>query len=319
MNKLNEIIFWQNLFEAKMVNLYGMSFQMLFHFLMKAKFKGDFDTPKPSGNMGDFGNDGYIGREGIYFSVYSPHTSKPNSKKIITKFESDFNKLIENKDKWPYELKKFVFVLNIEGKIELLSPKILITRDNFQKKYQKITIEFWTQTDLNKIFTSLSIEEKSYIIKDSYISVDSNFSIDASFIDILITKLIKYELNYRKVDYNLIKFDSKIKLNNLTPSRADDLRHAGYYIKNLNDILDQLYEYSSEYLSNHIKEIYEKSLLNSSDSNIQFDYIESQLNDSKSQFLILFDKKTRRDQVLVIMSKFFENCTIFKKGEGNEI
>jgi hypothetical protein len=69
-----------------------------------------------------------------------------------------------------------------------------------------------------------------------------------------------------------------------------------------------------------MKNFYLESKQKYNNSQFQFDYILSKIINTDRSILYLFDKKIVRDHALIIMSKYFENCTIFESEEPkNEI
>ena len=112
-----------------------------------------------------------------------------------------------------------------------------------------------------------------------------------------------------------MEFEKKIAFNNLDDNRASDLLSASYSINTIDQVLDELDSTGllQEQLSDLLRKIYEEAKDKLSDENQIFDYIISKLMETSSTDLREIDLKIIRETVLIIMSKYFENCTIFEK------
>lgn len=310
---MNNLLYSQIL-KNRMNTSFGYDFQYLFFEILKSLYTDDFIMPKPQGRHGDRKNDGYIPSEGKYFAIYGPETYDLNISYTCQKMEQDLTGLLENIENgnWTYTINSFVFVVNtrynkivpveINQKVEELNNKT------------GINIFLWTSYDVELLFNELPENKKQFVLQ-CYTTLDS-FSLSIQVLNSIIEKVNTVEFKKSKID-GLMAFEDKIKFNNISEDRTADLLAASYNINSLDSILDELDNTGvlQEELSSLLKNIYEESKDKFSDENQIFDNIICEMMRTSSQDLNQINIKIIRETVLIIMSKYFENCTIFEKGE----
>jgi hypothetical protein len=139
-------------FREKIWKKNGKEFQTFFEEIMN-KALSDFRKIKPYGKMGDGGNDGYIGKNGIYFQVYAPNEPIINDRAASKKFQDDFSTLQRQWDDIS-KITKYNFVYNdkYSGSIQLLeAAKKKLSSENPEINFNLLLAE-----DLERIFFSLS-------------------------------------------------------------------------------------------------------------------------------------------------------------------
>lgn len=299
-------------FENKIYKCFGYEFQNIFFAIMKSKYNDDFIMPKPQGRIGDKKNDGYIPSKGEYFAVYGPESFDLDKNYTILKLKTDLEGLINNikNGEWKYELKKFVFVVNTRNN-DTFYTEVVQTAEELAIKYS-IEVVLWGSYEVRKEFNSLSIEEKKFVLQ-TYVSLD-NFSLNIPILNTLIEKLCNSNYKKTKID-GIMEFKEKIRFNNLSDDRATDLVYSSYNINSLDLALNSLDSTGviQEQLAQLLKDIYDEAKKICDNEDEVFDYLVSKLMDESSGNLKSINFKLVRETVIIIMSKYFENCTIFEK------
>lgn len=308
---MNNLLYAQ-IFDNKIYTCGGYDFQYLFFEIMKNKYKEQFVMPKPQGRYGDKKNDGYIVDKGQYFAVYGPDSYDLNISYTISKMDTDLTGLIENINSgaWKNPVNTFIFVVNTRHN-NILPVEIIQKTEELSNKYG-IYVTVWTSYDLRSIFNELTEPQKQFILQ-SYVALD-NITLNIQVLNKIIEKVNKLNCSKSKID-GIMEFEKKIAFNNLDDNRASDLLSASYSINTIDQVLDELDSTGllQEQLSDLLRKIYEEAKDKLSDENQIFDYIISKLMETSSTDLREIDLKIIRETVLIIMSKYFENCTIFEK------
>ncbi len=305
-------LLYDQMLEHKIFTCVGYEFQNLFFEIMKNLYKDDFIMPKPQGQYGDKKNDGYIPSKGKYFAVYGPDTWDLNIKYTIQKLESDLNGLLENikKGEWKSQLNEFVFVVNTRHNNNF--PVEIVQKMEELSKKHSIKIILWSSYDIKLLFNQLSIEQKKYILQ-CYVNLDS-ISLNIQVLNKIIEKISDSKYTKNKID-GFMEFESKIKFNNLSKDRGADLLCASFSINNLDNALNELDSTGliQEQLSTLIKGLYIEAKEKMENENQVFDYLMNKLMETSSTELKNIDLMVVRETIMIIMSKYFENCTIFEK------
>lgn len=308
---MNNLLYTQ-MFDNKIYTCVGYDFQCLFFEIMKNKYKEQFVMPKPQGRYGDRKNDGYIPSKCEYFAVYGPDTYDLNINYTIDKMETDLTGLIENikKGVWLNPVSTFVFVVNTRHN-NILPVEIIQKTEELSEKY-KINVVVWTSYDLKSLFNELTEQQKQFVLQ-CYVTLD-DISLNIQVLNKIIEKINKLDCSKSKID-GIMEFEKKIEFNNLSDNRAADLLSASYSINIIDQSLDELDSTGllQEQLSNLLRKTYEEAKNKLLDENQIFDYIVGKLMETSSMDLKEFDLKIIRETVMIIMSKYFENCTIFEK------
>lgn len=303
----------------KFIEANGAQFQNIFFEIMRAKHGSDFIMPRNYGIYGDLKCDGIHISKGIYYGVYSPEN--PNFKDVnqseaIKKFNSDLDGLIALIDEnWGYPLKEFVFVYNGKFMNTIPSPilsAISLKHEELKLKYPTVKLSSITQYDLKLVFLTLNVGIQEFILSKTYFSVEE-INLDGSIVAMILEKM--HLSAFKKSELHAIMdFKDKIKFNGLDDNRASDLLHASY---NIDDFVVFVRSIDPQYLNmlhNLCKDLYDKSALLFSNANSQFDYILENLYiyDISDKDYNYYNLKSIKENKLIIISVFFENCSIFK-------
>ena len=308
----------EDMLQRRFVEYSGYQFQKLFYEIMRNKYDADFDMPQPYGNVGDFKSDGYLRTTGTFFACYAPENPSDDTKasSMISKLISDLEGLQINIDNkiWQNSFNEFTFVVNMKYSNIVPAP-LLVKKEELQigliKKYRKkIKINILTQYDLKITFNTLTLSQQRFILEKVYIH-DADYEFDGS----IISKIIEHFMHTKPIiakPHNIMDFDNKIIFNGLSKERGDSLSYASYNISSLEMYLESLSSDSCSCLQNIVVKLYEEAIKEYPDNtNLQFDYVCNNLfvidDETKSIYI-----KSICDTRLIIMSKFFENCSIFK-------
>ena len=205
---------------------------------------------------------------------------------------------------------KCVFVVNTRHN-NILPVEIIQKTEELSEKY-KIDVIAWTSYDLKLLFNELTEQQKQFVLQ-CYVTLD-DISLNIQVLNKIIEKINKLDCSKSKID-GIMEFEKKIEFNNLSDNRAADLLSASYSINIIDQSLDELDSTGllQEQLSNLLRKMYEEAKNKLLDENQIFDYIVGKLMETSSMDLKDFDLKIIRETVMIIMSKYFENCTIFEK------
>lgn len=308
----------EELLQRRFVDFSGNQFQKLFFEIMRCKYHDLFVMPEAYGNVGDFKCDGILTNEGFYFACYAPENPYDSTiaNPICKKLEDDLKGLEVRIDDgtWKTILNKFVFVINMKYSNTIPAPVYTkaqgLERSLCEKYKREIKISLRTQYDLKLIFLGLDSKLQQFILnKIYYHEEDINF--DGSIIATIIEHFHHNIVNKVGV-HNIMQFKDKLTFNNLSSERCADLECASYNISALELFLRELSSDSLVILQSTIVNLYNDSKEKfPNDSNSQFDYIKNKIyvipNGSSDASI-----KSINETVLIIMSKFFENCTIFE-------
>lgn len=303
------------LFELKLLKSYGNEFQDIFFRIMKSKHK-NFRDVKPQGSLGDKKCDGYIYGEGIFYQVYGPEdsSSTETQKNAINKLRGDFIGLKSHTESGFFEeIKEYYFVINTKnskGLYLMLCEEL----DKLAEEFPDIEFGCLDTDRLIEFFMDLNDTSKRRIL--SYfippITFESaKFSVLDNIVEYLSENVNRLNFDEKLADPD---FYEKIKFNELSPSVSDSLSTANLYVHDLDDYLqNHPTDVLEDTLCNIYKTLYKEAKEKFPDNpNGQFKYILTSSFDAG----IVQNNQTLNEyvnNVLIIMSKFFETCDIFEE------
>lgn len=314
---MNELLYNQ-MFENKIYKCFGYEFQNLFFEIMKTIYNDEFIMPKPQGRLGDKKNDGFIPSKGEYFAVYGPETYDLDINYTVSKLETDFTGLFENikNGEWKYELKKFIFVVNTRNNNTF--PVSLVQKAEELSQTYSVEICLWGSYEIRQLFERLTLENKRFILQ-CYVVLD-NISLNLPVLNELVDKINSSNYDKSKID-GFMEFENKIKFNNLSENRAADLLSASFNINALDLALNELDSTGviQEQLAYLLKKVYDEGKTKCENEDQIFDYLIEKLMEESSNNLKSVNLKIVRETILIVVSKYFENCTIFEKEKVTEV
>jgi C-terminal domain 10 of the ABC-three component (ABC-3C) systems len=287
----------RKLFQLKIHKADGQTFEDLFTEIMNYTAP-DFRPIKPWGNIGDRKNDGYIKTKGIFYQVFAPEkieTSYPNT---IQKLETDFAGL---KSQWS-PIHEFYFVLN--DKFKGVNADCEQALENIRIKYNLSKSDFLTAKDLENLTFKLS-DDQILMITGQIPDPAKIKHLDYSTLNEVISYIMKLPLSQStKPTTDLPDWSNKIEFNGLSESVTDLLNHGFYQVYSLEEYLTKNGDFLADSLRDKMNQIY----LNK----------KSNINGDDLFWAIVAEASPRTEQmsqtaVIVIMSKYFESCDIFKE------
>ena len=316
-DNMNEL-FYNQMFENRMYTCFGYEFQHFVFQIMKTIYKDKFIMPKPQGRLGDKKNDGFIPSKGEYYGIYGPETNDLDINYTLSKLEKDFIGLFENikNGEWKFELKKYIFVINTRNNATF-PVSIVQKAEELSKKYS-VEVCLWGSYEVKQLFEKLTLRDKMFILQ-CYVVLD-NISLNLQVLNQLIYKINSSNYSKSMID-GFMKFENKIKFNNLSENRAADLLSASFNINALDSALNELDSTGvlQEQLAYLLKTTYDEGKTKCENENQIFDYLIEKLMEECSDKLESINFKVVRETVLIVVSKYFENCTIFEKEKGEEV
>lgn len=301
---------YRQFFENKLLKSTGDAFQQLVYDLLSEIYP-NFERIDVQGSYGDRKNDGYIRGEGIFYQVYGPKDVASNYTSLTTaekKMPGDFNELKEQVDQGYWEdINAYNFVFKVQRGTY---PSTQETLKTMKSQNPNVTFNIIDINDLLRLFTSLNIEQMSFV-SNTYISEPDfemvSYEAMREIINHLITDSISENVDFTKQPPD---FESKITFNKISAFQALHLRTASYFIEKLDDYLNSYSDLNmADLLCSIFKSLYKKAVeLYPNDSTIQFKYILDSCHKSdipKNQI------QTIETNSYIMMAKYFETCDIF--------
>lgn len=291
------------LFHNKIYKADGHAFEDIFTSIMNYA-EPDFRSIKPWGNIGDRKNDGYIESKGIFYQVFAPEEIRKSYPDVIRKLVNDFESL---KKQWN-NIKEFYFVVN--DKFRGVNPDSQQAIIRIIKEQHLVNGGFKTAKDLENLLFTLDDDQITTIaglIPDPLKIKTLNYSIMNEVIGhIMKVPLLKVEAPKIK----LPDWDKKIAFNNLSQTTANYLDNGYIQVSNLEIYLSNNSNFLSDELRDKMNELYSE---------------EEKHFAGDELFWKIVDKASPRAEtiyqsaVIVIMSKYFESCDIFKEPKRGRI
>ena len=293
----------RHLFQNKILKADGQAFEDIFTSIMNYA-KADFRSIKPWGNIGDRKNDGYIRTKGIFYQVFAPEDIRKSYVGVVKKIKRDFAGLLSQ---WE-NIKEFYFVVNDKRKGVNADCEQAI--QDIKTDYNLREAGFLTVKDLENILFKLD--------DDQIFGIVGNIP-DPALIKRLNYSILKEVIGYimrlpltsgKQANIVLPDWDEKIKFNNLTDPVAKLLNHGYFQIHSLEEYLSNNSDFLADSLRDKMNDIYIQEKLQK-DGDKLFWAIVNSASPKASQMY--------QTAVIVIMSKYFESCDIFKEPQREDI
>lgn len=297
------------LFRSKIQGADGSAFEQLFSSLMELS-QADFIQVRPQGQHGDKKNDGFIPSTGTFFQCYGPEDISTKDATAKKKLETDFNGLMEF---WPsqgFNVKNFYYVVN--DKFHNVGPLTIAAIHQLNQSVPEVNIQIMMAKDLDKIFMSLSDEDKIAII--GFIPQISFEHFEYHAMSEVITHIMNYEVSPYPptipTNPDLIK---KIEFNNLSEATGQFLKSNLVYINAIDDYFEINNDFQKEELRDKFNGLYIQAI--------------RELGEDAPDdiFWFIYQKVLPTGQfstatstaVFTLMAYYFETCDIFKIPEDD--
>lgn len=299
---IQEKTFARHLFQNKVLKADGQAFEDIFTAIMSYS-ESDFRQIKPWGNIGDRKNDGYIKEKGIYFQVFAPEDIRKSYLAAIKKLKKDFEEL---KSQWS-GINEFYFVVN--DKHKGVNPDCEQTIQDIKKNHNLKKADFLTSKNLEDILFELD-DDQIFIITGNIPDPASIKNIDYSTIKEVIDYIINLPLPFgAEAKIKLPDWERKIKFNGLSASVADLLNNGYLQLHSLEDYLANNSDFLADSLRDKMNEIYFHNKITKNGDELFWEII----NTASPKIIQIY-----QIAVIVIMSKYFESCDIFKEPPEND-
>ncbi len=293
----------RHLFQNKILMADGQAFEDIFTSIMNYA-KTDFQSIKPWGNIGDRKNDGYIRTKGIFYQVFAPEDILKSYVKVVEKIKRDFAGLLSQ---WE-NIKEFYFVVNDKRKGVNADCEQAI--QDIKTDYNLREAGFLTVKDLENILFKLD--------DDQIFGIVGNIP-DPASIKRLNYSILKEVIGYimdlpltsgKQANIALPDWDEKIKFNNLTDPVAKLLNNGYFQIHSLEEYLSNNSDFLADSLRDKMNDIYIQEKLQKDGDKLFWAIVNSASPKASQMYQIA---------VIVIMSKYFESCDIFKEPKREDI
>lgn len=128
--------------KARLAEVDGDAFEILFGDIAKAAWGSDYIKTIPMGRLGDRKCDGFRMSEGAAHQLYGPRYGRANVNKASAKIDEDFKGAHTH---WGGQLKKWVFVVGLyAGRV----PSDLIHKVNAMSEELGVPAEIWTRDEI---------------------------------------------------------------------------------------------------------------------------------------------------------------------------
>ena len=300
---LQEKTLSRHLFQNKILKADGQAFEDIFTSIMNYA-EADFRSIKPWGNIGDRKNDGYIRTKGIFYQVFAPEDIRKSYRDVISKLKVDFRSL---KAQWN-PIKEFYFVVN--DKYKGVNADCEQTIQDIKSDYSLREAGFLTAKDLENILFTLD-DDQILLIAGNIPDPALIKQLDYSILDEVIHYIMKLSLpSGKQANIILPDWKEKIKFNNLSDLVANYLNNGCLQIRSLEKYLSNNSNFLADSLRDKLNNIYMYEKLKK-DGDDLFWAIVNSASPKASQMC--------QTAVIVIMSKYFESCDIFKEPQREDI
>lgn len=304
----NENFWYRKLFQLKIHEVSGESFQRLFNDIANYRYP-NFQAVAPYGNQGDGGNDGWFFDENRYYQVYGKKAdSRIDLKYILDKATGDFTKIQTTWGKVDY----YHFVYN--DRFEGVPAPVIKALSDLKTTHNLTESNVWDSRKLEQLFMELNDDQKQSILGG--VPIDIPDCIDSR----LVAELLKHLTDNISPAMSLLNqtapdFNEKIQFNGLTEPVSISLRNYSYHTQNVDDFLNIRDIGLKQSIAIEMQEMYEESkrvISNDIDAaNIRYAWMMEKLipeNAKKHPHTL----SAYRGAAQVILAKYFEICDIYE-------
>ena len=299
---LQERTISRQLFQNKILKADGQAFEDIFISIMNYA-EADFQPIKPWGDIGDRKNDGYIRNKGIFYQVFAPEVIKKSYVEVVKKTKKDFTGLLSQ---WK-DIKEFYFVVN--DKLNGVNADCEQAIQDIKTDYNLQNAGILIVKDLENILFKLDDDQIINIVGNAPDPALIRF--DFSILGEVIDFIMKLPLpSGEEANIILPDWKEKIKFNDLSDYIADYLNNGCIHIPSLNKYLSNNSDFLADSLRDKMNDIYVHEKLKKDGDDLFWAIVNSASPKASQSF---------QAAVIVIMSKYFEACDIFKEPQREDI
>jgi len=293
----------RTLFQNKILKADGQAFEDIFTLIMNYA-EADFQPIKSWGNIGDRKNDGYIRAKGIFYQAFAPEDIRKSYPKVVKKIKKDFAGLLSQ---WK-NINEFYFVVN--DKYNGVNADCEQTIQDIKINYSLRKAGILIVKDLENILFKLDDDQIINIVGNAPDPALIK-QLDYSILGEVIHHIMKLSLpSGEQANIALPDWDEKIKFNNLTNPVAKLLNNGYFQIHSLEEYLSNNSDFLADSLRDKMNEIYIQEKCQKDGDDLFWAIV----NNASPQASQMY-----QTAVIVIMSKYFESCDIFKEPQRENI
>jgi hypothetical protein len=293
----------RKLFENKILKADGQAFADIFTSIMNYA-EADFQLIKPWGNIGDRKNDGYIRSKGIFYQVFAPEDIRKSYTEVVKKIKKDFAGLLSH---WK-DIKEFYFVVN--DKFKGVNADCEQAIQDIKTDYSLQKAGILIAKDLENILFKLDDDQIINIVgnaPDPALITRLDYEILGEVIDFIMKLPLP---SGKEANIILPNWKEKIKFNNLSDYIANYLNNGCIQIRSLEKYLSNNSDFLADSLRDKMNDIYMHEKLKKDGDDLFWAIVSSASPKALQSF---------QAAVIVIMSKYFESCDIFKEPQREDI
>ena len=291
-------------FKLQLYEAMGEAFQRLVADVLMAHYQ-DFVPVRPSGSVGDHGNDGYVRSLGVFFQVYGP--ANVQEREAARKAHADFAKLRRH---YP-DLKSYRFVLNDRFRG---IPASVLDELNAMQRETGIDCQAIGAGHLLGLFRGLAAEARTLIVQG--VPGDLPDWIDPRAVAEVLEHLARYDAGWGDISKRLAPdFDEKIRFNGLDGFAADRLRSLSYQVGSVDAFFQVRDPALAQAVAQELRVLYAESQQSIAEVDedaaaLRYVWMIKRIipPDARKRPIVL---KAYREAAETVLAKYFETCDVY--------
>lgn len=294
-------------FKLRLYEAAGEAFQRLVADVLMAQYPA-FVPVRPSGSVGDHGNDGYVPNLGVFFQVYGPAaSSNVSEREAARKARADFAKL---RQRYP-DMKAYRFVLN--DRFHGIPASVLDELDAMQRE-TGIDCRAMGAGHLFSMFRELAADVRAQIVQG--VPGELPDWIDPRAVGEVLEHLAHHDAGWGNIAKHIAPdFDEKIRFNGLDGFAADRLRSLSYQVGSVDAFFQARDPSLAQAVAHELRALYAESQQNIADSDedapaLRYVWmIERIIPPAARQHPFML--KAYREAAETVLAKYFETCDVY--------
>lgn len=294
-------------FKLRLYEAAGDAFQRLVADVLTAQHP-DFVPVRPSGSVGDHGNDGYVPSLGVFFQVYGPAASSyVSEREAARKARADFAKLQRH---YP-DMKAYRFVLNdrFQG-----IPASVLDELNAMQRETGIPCQAVGAGHILSMFRGLAADARKLIVQG--VPAELPDWIDPRALGEVLEHLAHHDAGWGNIAKRVAPdFENKIRFNGLEGFAADRLRSLSYQVGSVDDFFRVRDPSLAQAVAHELRALYAESAHSIADTDedapaLRYVWMIERIIPPAARphpFML----KAYREAAEVVLAKYFETCDVY--------
>ena len=295
-------------FKLRLYEADGAAFQRLAADVLQVRYP-DFVPVRPSGPIGDHGNDGYVPGEAMFFQVYGPSACTDLSPRAAAKkARQDFAKL---RSRYP-DLRTYGFVLNdrFQGVPAAVLDELLAMQQE-----TGVPCKVIAAGRLLDWFMALPQDRRKLIVQGVPFRLPD--WVDPRAVGEILQHLADRTAPWRTARAISAEFDAKLRFNGLEGEAADWLRALSYQTYLIDEFLAARGSYLAQSVAEDMRDLYRQSVeaIPQTDPDapaLRYVWMAERLIPSDAN-AHPHSLKAYREAARVVLSKYFEACNVYEQ------